>query len=73
MKTLIVYEMVPEETKFFVVEGDKRYLDGKFVNSTDELSEEVLNELSEPKWGDELNTPLALEGIGFVVHCGVFL
>lgn len=76
MKTLIIYEMVPEETKLFLVDGDRSDLDGHFVNSTGpDIPEAIEAELvSADTWGKELKTPLTMDVVGLVVvRCGFFL
>jgi hypothetical protein len=81
IKTLIVYELVPEDTKFFLVDGDRSDLDGCFVNSIDwdtNLPEKIGEEVGDgDKWGEPLKTPLSLtfkEGEKLrVVHCGFLL
>lgn len=79
MKTLIVYSLIPEETKFFLVDGDRRELNGLFINSTEDIPEHLEDELSSgTEWGTELETPLVLDVVdddcGFViVNCGFVL
>lgn len=77
MKTLIIYELVPEETKFFVVKGDRAELDGLFVNSigAEKFSKSLREEVATADWGAPLKTPLlvAEHGITRIVHCGFIL
>lgn len=75
MKTIIVYEMVPEKTQFFMVDGDRSELNGCFINTKDgeRFSEAVQAEVSEAKWGKELLPPFELSGPAKIVHCGFFL
>lgn len=75
MKTLIIYELIPEETKFFVVEGDRSDLDGCIVNSTADkkFSDKIRDEVSSALWGEELKTPLMISEPHRVVHCGFML
>lgn len=79
MKTLIVYSLIPEETKFFLVEGDRRDLNGLFVNSTDDIPEELEEEIAQGnRWGGELLIPAALDlqidgPQLLIVHCGFVL
>ena len=77
MKTLIVYELVPEETKFFIVEGDRSDLNGCFVNSkrAEEFSPAIREEVGRgDQWGAAVETPITSSGeIQRIVHCGFFL
>lgn len=82
MKTLIVYELVPEDTKFFIVDGDRSDLNGCFVNTTEgerKFSQEILDEVSSASgWGEALKPPLEFFPKGIpdglvVVHCGFIL
>lgn len=79
MKTLIVYELVPEETKFFIVDGDRSELNGCFVNTEDEekfsaaIRREV-GDISQNEHWAEVKAPVSLSGGDFVVvHCGFVL
>lgn len=51
MKTAIIFQEIPEDLFFFVVDGDYRHLNGVLINSTDSdaakqerLSELIYNE-----------------------------
>ena len=80
MKTLIVYELVPEETKFFVVDGDRSDLNGHFVNTVNwesTIPPDLHDQLSEPEqhFGAPVKMPLTWpwkDGL-VVVHCGFLL
>lgn len=82
MQTLIVYELVPESTKFFLVDGDRSDLNGCFVNTVEtsrNFSQEIQDEVSAAStWGEGLKTPLKItqlagEGELIIVHCGFIL
>lgn len=81
MKTLIVYEEVPESVKFFLADGDRSALNECFVNSTDskkfapEVRQEVGDGARNEHW-TEVKLPLRFdlqEQEIIVVHCGFFL
>jgi hypothetical protein len=77
MKTLIVYELVPEKT-FFLVDGDRSELHGCFINteSAEKFSEAIREEVSDAKWIPEVQLPFdtsALQETLKVVHCGFIL
>lgn len=76
MQTLIVYEIVPEETKFFLVPGDRSELHGCFCNTVGvekKFSKKIVAEVSEPAWGEELKLPFRLDADTKVVNCGFVL
>lgn len=76
---MIVYELVPEDTKFFLVPGDRSDLNGCFVGAimAETFTQEIQDEVgSADTWGPELKTPLELGDFGEVyrvVHCGFML
>jgi hypothetical protein len=75
MKTLIVYELVPEQTKFFLVDEDASRLNGCFENTVGcekKFSKAVRDEVSLGAWGNEVQLPLTLTDT-IVVHCGFML
>lgn len=76
MKTLIIYEEVPDRTRLFLVDGDRRDLNGHFVNSTANIPENIHNELCDPErfFGKEVKPPVAYSGdMLYIVHCGFLL
>lgn len=77
MKTLIVYETIPDgETKFFLVDGDRFELDGCFINTVGvekKYTAKILAEVSTAEvWGVPLKTPFMMTGTQpvRVVNCG---
>lgn len=81
MKTLIIYELVPEDTKFFIVDGDRSDLNGCFVNTVEssrKFSQEIQDEVSAASWGEAIKPPLTFQPKGIpdgliIVHCGFIL
>ncbi len=78
MKTLIVYEIVPEQTKFFLVDGDRSDLNNCFVNTVETgraFSQEIQDEVGAANtWGEALRPPLKLnEPVLRVVSCGIII
>lgn len=80
-KTFIIYELVPEETKFFVADGHRSELDGCFINtkSQEEFSLKVREEVSAGSENEHwipVTLPFVMDGTAasFVaVHCGFML
>ena len=80
MKTLIVYELVPSETQFYLTDGDRTELNDCFVNATDEkrFDTKVRQEVSLGKDNEHwapVSPPFTFSGgKGLrVVHCGFLL
>lgn len=80
MKTLIVYELVPEATKFFLTEGYRSELHGCFINSqgpeqkgfSAEIRKEVGDGSDNEHW-TEVKMPFICSEEIVVVHCGFIL
>lgn len=74
MKTLVIYELVPEETKFYILDGDRSDLNGHFINGAD-VPSELAEELSNAWEGREVQAPVVLDPkeTWTVVICGFIL
>lgn len=77
-KTLIVFEEVPDDVKFFEAEGDLTQFDGVYVNSVDygtQDEQDALNDLIFNEEGTyrfpELEKPT--KDWDFCIRCGFFL
>lgn len=83
MKTLIVYELIPESTQIYLVDGDKRNLHNKFINYTeeDEMTDAEVEELTnqndwgEPIYNDEQPGAIKLPKTDelYIVVCGMVI
>ena len=85
-KTVLIYAEIPENIRFLVVDGDKRHLEGVFINSytedvrqenlQDELSTLVHDEdgyLRKELMVEKFPTDLVKEGETAVILCGFYL
>ncbi len=84
MKVLVVYEMVPEETKFYIVEADAVDLEwmkathGYFVNQADipPAIAKALDKMSaflETVESLSAELPITLNGVDLLIHTGFLL
>ena len=74
MKSLVIYEMVPEETRLYLLDGDYSRFSGHFVNTTNEIPEDIAEQLS--NGFDEkfrVESPVKLDSETIVVLCGFIL
>lgn len=82
MRTAIIWWEIPEEIKFFAVDGDLREFNGKFINVTD-MSEEFQQRMLETFYeedGSPKLVPITLEEFrkeiqdgAELIHCGFHL
>jgi hypothetical protein len=76
MKTLVIFELVPEETKLYLFEGDRRELNGHFINGepVPQAIEAELGKIGEGEYkANEVQAPIKLDSETFVVVCGFYL
>lgn len=77
MKVLVIYELVPEEIKAYVVEGEDAELaincHRKYLNSDDIPELEELSLVLEGKEELDSSSPLSAEGYDSVVFTGFIL
>jgi len=67
MKTLIIFNLVPEEVKYFVTDQDVSDLHDTYINHSDDLEKvERLNELMYDKNGGYLIEPIELVDIDMI-------
>lgn len=76
MKTLVLFEEIPEKSFFFVLEGDYRYLNNIYINASgDKEKAEELNSLVYTNEGlvkvDELDEPT--KDWDYFIKCGFLL
>ena len=60
MKTVLIYDTLEAEITFYVVDGDRSHLNGKYVNSVD-TSEKDSDEICELVFDENWNTKESLK------------
>ena len=82
MKTILIFEEIPEKVSFIVLDGDYSRFEGVYVNGTDtpELNSELLSiifniDTGEPnvKMLDKFPTDIVKTTYCIVIRCGFLL